>query len=397
MKLTRTIKLKLDVPADVVLPTISAYTQAFNLVCQTGWQDKDHNGVSLHNKTYATVRKYLPSQLACSARMKATEALKGAATAVKKRAKLLKELEAKRKKHPNRFYKTPKEISCPQSQQSSIRYDARSYNVWLDKNEISLLTVSGRQKFKISIPEYFQQYLAWRRCSADLFVRSNGVFLHIVFENDVPDAVDAGNYVGIDRGVKKLAVTSDNKFFGGSTIKQVHRRYDRLRSELRSVADRGKRGVKRHLAKISSKANRFQRNSNHCLSKQIVASLPEGSTIVLEDLTGIRDNCKQRKKQRLDFHRWSFYQLEQFLTYKAAAKRIAVVHVDARYTSQKCSCCGHIERGNRVSQSGFKCKQCGFQLNADLNGSRNIRSNHLDAISHLSRADVNQPIALQRD
>ena len=118
---------------------------------------------------------------------------------------------------------------------------------------------------------------------------------------------------------------------------------------------------------------------------------------MLEDLTGIRDNCKQRKKQRLDFHRWSFYQLEQFLTYKAAAKRIAVVHVDARYTSQKCSCCGHIERGNRVSQSGFKCKQCGFQLNADLNGSRNIRSNHLDAISYLSRADVNQPIALQRD
>lgn len=78
---------------------------------------------------------------------------------------------------------------------------------------------------------------------------------------------------------------------------------DRLRSELRSVADRGKRGVKRRLARISRKANRFQTDTNHCISKKIVESLPAGSTIVLEDLTGIRDNSRLRKKQRLDFHR----------------------------------------------------------------------------------------------
>lgn len=401
MKLIRTIKLKLDADSQAFKPTVEAFTKAFNHVCQIGWHDKDYNGVSLHQKTYSATRTYLPAQLACSARMKATEALKGTATAIKKRNKRLKDLEQKRIKYPNRFYKTPKEISCPQSKQSSIRYDARSYNIWFDRNEISLLTVDGRKKFKIDVPEYFKQYLHWRRCSADLFIRSNGIFLNIVFENDIPDAINNNNYVGIDRGIKNLVVTSDNQFYGGSHVKQIHRKYDRLRSKLRSVLDKGKkskRGVKRHLAKISHKANRFMTDYNHCLSKQIIASIPVGSTLVLEDLKGIRERVQHKKEQRRDFHRWSFYQLEQFLIYKAAAKGIAVAYVDARYTSLKCSKCGHIERGNRVIQSCFECKKCGFQLNADLNASRNIRFNYLDAIRalgsrkcHPSRALVIEP------
>ena len=41
------------------------------------------------------------------------------------------------------------------------------------------------------------------------------------------------------------------------------------------------------------------------------------------------------------------------------------------YSSQRCSCCGYIERGNRLSQSDFLYRKCGFQTNADLNTGRN--------------------------
>jgi putative transposase len=99
-----------------------------------------------------------------------------------------------------------------------------------------------------------------------------------------------------------------------------------------------------------------------------------------------------RKKQRRDLHNWNFYQLEQFITYKAQAKGIKVEYVDSRYTSQKCSRCGYISRSNRQFQSIFKCKQCGFSLNADLNAARNIRQNYLDAICYPGKAVVNQPI-----
>jgi len=49
MKLVRTVKIKLDMPVETIQPTINAYTKAFNLVCQAGWNDSDSNGVSLHN------------------------------------------------------------------------------------------------------------------------------------------------------------------------------------------------------------------------------------------------------------------------------------------------------------------------------------------------------------
>jgi putative transposase len=367
MELTRTIKLKLDIPVEAIQPTVDAYTKAFNFVCQIGWNDSDYNGVSLHNKTYAFTRDSLPSQLAVSARMKATEAIKAVQARVKKKQK----------------------ATCPQSSQSSIRYDARSYNVWFDRNEISLLAINGRIKIPISVPEYFKQYLKWKRCSADLFIRKNKVFLNIVFSKDITDLVPTGKIVGIDRGIKKIAVTSENQFFGGGNIKKVSMRYEKIRSALQS---RGSKSAKRHLQKISKKENRFRTDTNHVITKQIIESLDSGNTIALEDLSGIRQGARLRKKQRKDLHKWNFFQFEQFLTYKAAARGITVEYVDARYTSQKCSVCGYISRSNRQSQAVFKCKHCGFSLNADLNASRNIRQNHLDAISYPSRVPVNEPI-----
>lgn len=367
MKLIRTIKIKLNVPIETIKPTIEAYTKAVNFVCRTGWADSDSNGVSLHNKTYSSTREFLPSQLAVSARMKATEAIKAAKARIKKKQK----------------------ATCPVSKQSSVRYDARSFNVWFDRNELSLLTIGGRIKTPISVPEYFRQYLAWKRCSAELFIRNNKVFLNIVFSKDISDPEPTGKVVGIDRGIKKIAVTSENQFFGGGQIKKVSKRYEKIRSALQS---RGSKSAKRHLQKISKKENRFRADANHVIAKRIVESLDSGDVIALEKLTGIRQNVRLRKKQRKDLHKWNFFQFEQYLTYKANAQGIGVEYVDARYTSQKCSVCGYISRSNRQSQAVFWCKHCGFSLNADLNASRNIRQNYLDAICYPGRVAVNPPI-----
>jgi len=128
------------------------------------------------------------------------------------------------------------------------------------------------------------------------------------------------------------------------------------------------------------------------ITKRIVESLDSGTVIALEKLSGIRQNVRLRKKQRKDLHKWNFSQFEQFLTYKANARGISVEYVDARYTSQKCSRCGHVSRSDRQSQAVFKCKHCGFSLNADLNASRNIRQNYLDAICSPDSAPVNERI-----
>jgi putative transposase len=368
MKLSRTIKLKLDIPKTEILPTVQAYTKAYNLICQQGWQDSDYNAISLHHKTYKTVREQfsLPAQLAISARTKATETLKSV------RSRIIKK----------------KKATQPISKQCSIRYDKNSITIWFDKEKISLLTVSGRKKYPIKVPDYFKQYISWSKCSAELFIRNHTVFLNIVVSTEQTDIPNNSTYIGIDRGIKKIAVTSEKQFFSGSKIKQITDKYENIKKKLQS---KGTKSAKRHLKKLSKKVNRYRRDANHCIAKQIVQSVKPGSTIILEDLTGIRQNVRLRKKQRTELHKWNFYQFEQFLKYKAEEKGIQVEYVSARYTSQKCSKCGHISRSNRKNQSQFKCSKCSYQLNADLNASFNIKQNYLDSKSYPSRAAVNQP------
>ena len=366
MKLTRTARIKLNIPIEEILPTIRAYTTAFNLVCQVGFNNKNYNGITLHKLTYREVREYLPSQLAVSSRMKATEALKLV-------------LSKKRK-----YY------SCPKSKSCSVRLDKNSYSLFLNKNEVSILTVSGRKRYPLIIPEYYKSYFSdWKYKTAELFIRKNKVFLNIVFEKDIEDIKSTGKLLGIDRGINNLAVCSDNSFYCGKQTKRVCQKYNTLRRKLQKA---GTKSAKRHLRRLSGKEKRFKADINHQISKKIISKLNPGDTIVLENLTGIR-NKRLRKPQRTLINSWSFYQLEQFLIYKAMSKCINVEYIDARYTSQRCSCCGFIARNNRKTQSGFICKNCGFRINADLNASRNICVKARESQRHSRGAAVNQPIA----
>ncbi len=60
------------------------------------------------------------------------------------------------------------------------------------------------------------------------------------------------------------------------------------------------------------------------------------------------------------------------LEYKAKWYGRELIKVDAKYTSQTCSNCGHKDKKNRQSQSVFKCVHCGHEENADVNAAINI-------------------------
>jgi IS605 OrfB family transposase len=132
--------------------------------------------------------------------------------------------------------------------------------------------------------------------------------------------------------------------------------------------------VRRTLKRQSGREKRFQRNENHRISRRIVeyAADTGNSALSLEDLFGIREGRKLRKEQRSALHRWGFYQLGQFLRYKAEGRGLEIVEVDAKGTSQGCSRCGHTEKANR-RRHVFACRACGHTLHADVNAAHNVR------------------------
>jgi putative transposase len=376
---TITLKIKLNVTPEqsaAFLETVCKFTESFNRVSKIGWGQKRINGVELHKASYAGEKAVssLPSQLIISSRMKATEALKAVRARIKKGRK----------------------GSLPQSKKCPIRYDARSATIKLAEGTASLLTLNRREKVTFSLPEYYASKKDWKVCSSDLCIDKHGkIFLHVVVENAAPKFQASGRVVGVDLGVNRPAVTSDNKFFGTRYWKEIENRNFRLKRVLQA---KGTKSAKRHLVKLSRKVNRFRNDCDHVISKRIVDSAPIGSVIAIEDLTDIRDRVKARKKVRRRIHAWSFSRLKTYLVYKAEQQAIVVNFGDPRYTSQKCSSCGYTAKSNRKTQSFFCCSECRFSHNADLNAAKNIRNNYLASFgingsaSELSGLPVNQPI-----
>lgn len=355
----RTLRLPLNPTteqAQSLVETMRQFTQSFNAVCAEGWRLREGNAYTLHKLTYRACKSLCPelvSDLHVQARQKAAEAVKSALTLQKK----------------------GRRVNGPQSTLCPPRYNKNSFSVDWQKGAANLATVAGRQKIAFTVPTYALALIGSRVATADLLYHKGRFTLHVVLKLNGVEFIDNGQALGVDLGVCRPAVTSDNRFHGERRWREVSKRRFRLKRKLQA---NGSKSAKRHLRTLAGREQRFRRDCDHVLSKNILVGCAAGTTVVIENLTNIRQRVKATKDDaRRRLHAWSFAQLAGFLTYKAETAGLRVVGVDPRHTSQRCSRCGYIYRGNRPSQSRFHCRSCGFQHNADLNASKNIRDRYL--------------------
>ena len=200
--------------------------------------------------------------------------------------------------------------------------------------------------------------------------------------------------VGIDRGIKNIAVLSNNMFFNAGQLRSIKGRYRHNRSELQHA---GTRSARRKLKELSGRERRFVQNTNHVISKQIVNLSCD--LIALEELgsAGMRKRNNGKRVNTM-LGSWSPFQLEQFIEYKAQESGKTVIYINPGYTSQRCSSCGYIDKNNRKG-SIFHCLNCNLELHADLNAARNIgilgKSEYFRLLStsqSLRHPDSNKPL-----
>jgi IS605 OrfB family transposase len=176
-------------------------------------------------------------------------------------------------------------------------------------------------------------------------------------------------------------VLSSNKFYASDRIRTVKGRYQHLRGELQA---KDTRSARCKLGRLSGKENRFMADVNHQVANWIAAQ--PFDAIALEKL-GVRREKRLKARFNKALGNWAFGQLQQFVDYKVESVGKAVLYIDARYTSQKCSRCGTIDKKSRNGLN-YKCSSCGFELHADLNAARNIVSL---GTAEAGRLSVNQP------
>jgi len=192
-----------------------------------------------------------------------------------------------------------------------------------------------------------------------IYKRDRKLFCRLVVVKELEEPLGGSNVVGCDVNYKRV-VMSDNSF---KHIKRLaHRKMENKKNNQQN----------RNLTN-------YTKDVLHKLTTQIADELQQKTieVLVLEDLRSLRKSASRKfgtsKGKMINYIINSFpYSIFQhFLKYKCLDRGIKVVSINPAYTSKTCSKCGS-RNTQRPKQDQFVCLDCNFQLNADLNGSRNI-------------------------
>ena len=351
-----TLKIRLypsSEQSDQLLKTMESFNAACNVISKIAFDNKTFGKIKLQQLCYYSIRE----QFKLSAQM-----------VVRAIGKVAESYSDKDKRDSQHFFKP----------HGAIVYDDRILTI-KSIDTVSILTLDGRIFVPMSVYEYHSSIInnALRVCGqADLGYIDGKFYLFLAAElPDKPEVVIDG-FLGVDLGIAKIATTSDGKYYSGTKVKNLRRRNFKLRQKLQA---KGTKSAKRLLKRRRRKESRFATDVNHCISKRLV-QVAKGThrAIVLEDLKGIRERVKKgtrktvNRTMRQALSSWAFYQLRQFIEYKAKAAGVAIIYVDPRNTSRTCSKCGHVDKKSRKDQEHFVCTSCGYALNADINAAINI-------------------------
>ena len=190
----------------------------------------------------------------------------------------------------------------------------------------------------------------------------------------------AGSAVAVDMGEIHPITAFDGlnaDIYNGREHRSKVRYREKSKASINRKLSRCKRGSSRW-KKLKRAKNRTLaaltaqlRDMRHKITSRFVSACYERKieTIVIGDLTHIRQSIQYGKKANEKLHQWAFSQIREMITYKAKAVGIQVDTQDEAYTSQTCPSCGHRKKPSRRT---YHCSKCEWQGHRDVVGASNI-------------------------
>ena len=190
--------------------------------------------------------------------------------------------------------------------------------------------------------------------------------------------------IGIDLGIKDLAICSDGNTYKNinktQTVKKLEKKKRRLQRSISRKYEENKKGAsycktsniiksEKELLKLNHRLTNIRQNYLHQTSAKIVKREP--SFICIEDLnvSGMMKNKHLSKAVQQQ----GFYEFRRQIEYKTMWNNIPVVIADRFFPSSKlCSCCGSIKKDLKLSDRIYKC-ECGNVIDRDYQAALNLK------------------------
>ena len=195
-------------------------------------------------------------------------------------------------------------------------------------------------------------------------------------ERYIPEAQD--EIIGIDVNSKHnlLSLSNGETYDFDRKLLEDFCNLSLYNDELKSKSKNYKIGKRnqRKLDTLKNKINKYEENLIASVCKHLAE---EGyHHVVMENLDNSFGKCFISDENDVNYNRrvkfLGLSSIKDKFEHIGRKYDIAVSLVHPCYTSKQCSVCGCIDDDNRKCQEAFKCVECGYEANADLNAAVNI-------------------------
>ena len=190
--------------------------------------------------------------------------------------------------------------------------------------------------------------------------------------------------IGIDLGIKDLAVCSDKNRYQNINktqyVKKLEKRKRRLQRSISRRYEKNKKGAvycktsniikrEKELLKVNHRLTSIRQYYLHQTTSEIIKRKP--SFICMEDLH-VKGMMKNKHLSKA-VGQQCFGEFRRQMEYKSAWNNIPVIIADRWFPSSKlCSCCGNIKKDLKLSDRIYRC-ECGNVIDRDYQASLNLK------------------------
>ena len=277
---------------------------------------------------------------------------------------------------------------------SHFRYDSMTFKQYGNSFEVSASAQKNRGTLMLAklgqVKMVMHRPLAGTPKTAIVKRTPTGKWFVSISCEDVPkeNVPKPDKAVGIDVGLKTFAYLSDGtsianpRFFRQeeTNLAKAQRKRDKAPKKSQE-----RKKLNKRVARVHERTKHRRKNFAHQHSRRIVNT----SDLIAVEALIVRNMVKNPKLSKsIADAAWS--QFFAFLCSKAEEAGRTVVKVNPAYTSQRCSCCGHVQE-MPLSVRIYECPNCGLVIDRDHNGSKNILDEALNAVGRHSRVIPEAP------
>ncbi len=246
-------------------------------------------------------------------------------------------------------------------------------------------------KFRTAIKMKMHSPLGGRICHATVSRSVTGkYYVSILCEEDIPLAQKVSGQIGIDLGIKDMAVCSTGERVANPKFLERGERH--LKYLQRQVSKKKKRGMNRRRArmKVSRHHEKVASRRKDYIHKFTIRTVRENQTVCVEDLNvkGMQSNHHLAKS----IGSVAFAEIARQLEYKCRWYGRGFVKVPRFYPSSKtCNHCGYVNHALTLGDREWICPNCGKEIDRDLNAAKNIEVKGIEILSGCgAQSDVKQ-------